>query len=99
LTSTPNKPDSLFHKIERNEIFKDFFKKIFLHYTLGLGKIYDSAFIEREKNKAYFQREYLAYAGRPGNLFSQDSNYNKNNMTRLKLLLVNHGPELKHRWN
>jgi hypothetical protein len=74
LTSTPNKPDSLFHKIERNEIFKDFFKKIFLHYTLGLGKIYDSAFIEREKNEAYFQREYcLAYAGIPSNWYSQQS--------------------------
>jgi hypothetical protein len=72
LTSTPNKPDSLFHKIERNEIFNGFFKKLFLDYTLGLGKIYDSDFIEREKNEPYFQREYcLAYAGLPGNLFSQ----------------------------
>ena len=72
LTSTPNKPDSLFHKIERNEIFKGFFKKIFLDYTYGLGKIYDSDFIEREKNEAYFEREYnLAYAGHPGNLYSQ----------------------------
>jgi len=72
LTSTPNKPDSLFHKIERNEIFKGFFKKIFLDYTYGLGKIYDTAFIEREKGEAYFEREYnLAYAGRPGNLYSQ----------------------------
>jgi hypothetical protein len=50
LTSTPNKPDSLFHKIERKEIFKGFFKKLFLDYTYGLDKIYDSAFIEREKN-------------------------------------------------
>jgi hypothetical protein len=74
LTSTPNKPDSLFHKIERNEIFKDFFKKIFLDYSVGLGKIYDSEFIEREKNEPYFQREYcLAYAGHPGNLYSQNS--------------------------
>ena len=72
LTDTPNKPDSLFHKIERNEIFKGFFKKIFLDYSVGLGKIYDSEFIEREKNEPYFQRETrLAYAGRPGNLYSQ----------------------------
>jgi hypothetical protein len=74
LTSTPNRPDSLFHKIERNEIFKGFFKKIFLDYTYGLNKIYDSDFIEREKNEAYFQREYcLAYAGMPSNWYSQRS--------------------------
>jgi hypothetical protein len=74
LTSTPNKPDSLFHKIERNEIFKGFFKKLFLDYTYGLGKIYDSDFIKREMNEAYFQREYcLAYAGMPSNWYSQQS--------------------------
>ena len=74
LTSTPNKPDSLFHQIERNEIFKGFFKKLFLDYSYGLNKIYDSAFIEREKNEPYFQREYcLAYAGKPSNLFSAKS--------------------------
>jgi len=74
LTSTPNKPDSLFHKIERNEIFKDFFNKLFLDYTYGLNKIYDSAFIEREKNEVYFEREYnLAYADMPSNWYSQQS--------------------------
>ena len=70
LTSTPNKPESLFYKIEKDEIFKGFFKKIFLHYSVGLGKIYDADFIEREKNEPYFQREYnLQYSGRVGNLY------------------------------
>jgi hypothetical protein len=71
LVSTPYKPLGLFDRIEKNEIFKGFFKKIFLHYTLGLDKIYDSDFIEREKNEAYFEREYcLKYQGRVGNIFS-----------------------------
>ena len=32
LASTPNRPDYLFARIEKNEIFKDFFHKIFLDY-------------------------------------------------------------------
>ena len=56
----PIEPDYLFARIEKNEIFKDFFHKIFLDYTHGLGKIFDTDFIqrERERNETYFEREY-----------------------------------------
>jgi hypothetical protein len=72
LASTPNRPDYLFVLIEKNEIFKDFFHKIFLEYTHGLGKIFDTDFIqrERERNETYFEREYnLKYLGKIGNVF------------------------------
>ncbi|MDR4512607.1 MAG: hypothetical protein MRJ93_12985 [Nitrososphaeraceae archaeon] len=72
LASTPNRPDYLFARIEKNEIFKDFFHKLFLDYTHGLGKIFDTDFIqrERERNETYFEREYnLKYLGKIGNVF------------------------------
>ena len=71
LTSTPNKPGGMYEQIENNEIFKGFFTKLFLDYKLGLGTIYDTTFIEREKKEAYFEREYnLKYLGKIGNVFS-----------------------------
>ncbi len=93
VASTPNKPLGLFDRIERNEIFKDFFHKIFLHYTVGLNKIYDSAFIEREKNEAYFEREYcLKYQGRIGNIFSlQDIDTAVQLGVQYSELPINHG--------
>lgn len=75
MASTPNRPDGLYHAIEHDEQFKEFFKKIFLPYTLGLGTIYDMKFIQRERRlrSAEFDREYgLKYLGRIGNVFTQD---------------------------
>lgn len=72
MVSTPNRPDGLFHAIEQGIMFKDFFHRIRLGYEVGLNKIYDTAFIEREKNKPEFEREYnLKYLGKVGNVFSQ----------------------------
>lgn len=73
LASTPNRPDYLFASIEKNEIFKDFFHKIFLDYTHGLVKIFETDFIQRERNQTYFEREQnLKYLGRTGNVFTLD---------------------------
>jgi len=75
MASTPNRPDGLYAAIESGESFKEFFHKIFLPYTLGLGKIYDQGFIDRERRlrSAEFDREYgLKYLGRIGNVFTMD---------------------------
>ena len=74
LASTPNRPDYLFARIEKNEIFKDFFHKISLDSTHGLVKIFETDFIqrERERNQTYFERKQnLKYFGITGNVFSQ----------------------------
>ena len=75
MASTPNRPDGLYAQIEAGETFKDFFKLVLLPYTLGLGKIFDQAFIDRERKQrsAEFDREYgLMYLGRIGNVFTAD---------------------------
>ena len=73
MVSTPNRPDGLFYKIEHeNKFGKGYFNRILLDYRRGLGKIYDSDFIEKEKDQPYFGREYdLQYLGTIGNVFPQ----------------------------
>ena len=56
MVSTPNRPDGLFQSIEKDNNSK--YHKIFLHYTVGLGKIYDPLEIEKKKLEAEFPREY-----------------------------------------
>ena len=70
MVSTPNRPDGLFHSIEKDPNSK--YHKIILDYTVGLGKIYDPLEIEKKKNEPEFPREYQGfYMGRVGNVFSQ----------------------------
>ncbi|HET7643157.1 MAG TPA: hypothetical protein VFK40_06590 [Nitrososphaeraceae archaeon] len=59
LTSTPNQPEYLFNKIERDEIFKGFFNKLFLDYSYGLNKIYDSDLL-KEKRMSLTSKENIA---------------------------------------
>ncbi len=70
MCSTPNRPDGLFQSIEKDPNSK--YLKIFLHYTVGLGKIYDPLEIEKKKmQEPEFPREYMGqYLGRIGNVFS-----------------------------
>lgn len=68
MVSTPNAPGGLFEKIEKDNNSK--YKKIFLDYTYGLGKIYDPEYIEKKKLEPEFEREYnLKYLGHVGNVF------------------------------
>jgi hypothetical protein len=69
MVSTPNRPEGLFQSIEKDPNSK--YHKIFLHYTVGLGKIYDPLEIEKKKQEAEFPREYEGlYLGKIGNIFS-----------------------------
>jgi len=70
LTSTPNKPESLFYTIEREKEEECIYKRIKLDYSYGLGKIYTQEEIDKQMQSPSFKREYcLQYLGTIGNIF------------------------------
>jgi len=70
--STPNLEEDNFGSIEFEE--KPLYKRLFLHYSLGLGKIYDEGEVERARATPSFKREYeLEYLGAFGNTFKPES--------------------------
>jgi hypothetical protein len=74
MVSTPNQPGGLFETIEREHSDKCLYKRIFLDYTYGLGKIYSYKDIEVAKTSPSFSREFnLMYGGHIGNVFSENS--------------------------
>src|SRR5919106_1420678 len=70
MVSTPNAPDGLFERIEKESEDTCLYKRLFLDYTYGIGKIYTADEIERAKQSPSFEREYnLKYLARIGNVF------------------------------
>jgi hypothetical protein len=70
MVSTPNAPDGLFERIEKESEDTCLYKRIFLDYTYGIGKIYTADEIEKAKQSPSFEREYnLKYLGKIGNVF------------------------------
>jgi hypothetical protein len=70
MVSTPNAPDGLFERIEKEAEDTCLYNRIFLDYTYGIGKIYTAEEIEKAKQSPSFEREYnLKYLGRIGNVF------------------------------
>ena len=70
MVSTPNAPDGLFERIEKEAKETCIYKRLFLDYTYGIGKIYTAEEIEKAKASPSFKREYnLKYLGRIGNVF------------------------------
>jgi hypothetical protein len=68
--STPNAPEGLFERIEKEAEDTCLYKRIFLDYTYGIGKIYTAKEIEKAKHSPSFEREYnLKYLGKIGNVF------------------------------
>jgi hypothetical protein len=88
MVSTPNAPGGLFEKIEKESFDTCIYKKLFLDYTYGLGKIYSKEEIDKARASPSFEREYcLKYQGLIGNVFSLSSielcqkiEYNPNNI-------------------
>ena len=71
MVSTPNAPDLLFESIEKEPEENCIYRKLFLDYKYGLGKIYTQREIEKAKRSPSFEREYnLKYLGVIGNVFS-----------------------------
>jgi hypothetical protein len=72
LASTPNKPDSLFDKIEKEKESTCIYHRVRLDYTYGLGKIYSKEEIDKARQSPSFPREYdLQYLGIIGNTFHE----------------------------
>src|SRR5919202_144836 len=70
MVSTPNAPDGLFERIEKEPDDACLYKGLFLDYTYGINKIYTAEEIERAKQSPSFEREYnLKYLGKIGNVF------------------------------
>jgi hypothetical protein len=70
MVSTPNAPEGLFERIEKEAEDTCLYKRIFLDYTYGIGKIYTAEEIEKAKASPSFEREYnLKYLGKIGNVF------------------------------
>jgi hypothetical protein len=70
MVSTPNAPDGLFERIEKESEDTCLYKQIFLDYTYGIGKIYTAEEIEKAKQSPSFECEYnLKYLGKIGNVF------------------------------
>lgn len=71
MVSTPNLPEELFETIEKEE--PSLYKKIFLHYSVGMGKIYSEREIKTAMKSRSFPREYeLQYLGTEGNVFAPE---------------------------
>ena len=58
MVSTPNNPDGLFEKIEKEPEETCLYKRIKLDYTYGLDKIFSVEEIEKAKQSPSFEREY-----------------------------------------
>jgi hypothetical protein len=70
MVSTPNAPEGLFERIEKEAEDTCLYKRIFLDYTYGIGKLYTAEEIEKAKQSPSFDREYnLKYLGKIGNVF------------------------------
>ena len=70
MVSTPNAPDGLFEKIEREPEDGCLYKRLFLDYTYGIAKIYTTEEIALAQKSPSFEREYnLKYLGKVGNVF------------------------------
>jgi hypothetical protein len=70
MVSTPNAPDGLFERIEKEPEEICIYKRLFLDYTYGIGRIYSEEEIEKAKQSPSFEREYnLKYLGIVGNVF------------------------------
>lgn len=71
LCSTPNNPGGMFDRIESDAQSR--YHKVFLPYTIGVGKIYEKDEIEEAKHFPSFEREYdLRYGYGTGNVFLHD---------------------------
>lgn len=70
MVSTPNAPEGLFERIEKEPEATCLYHRLFLDYTYGLGRIYTEEEIQAARASPSFEREYnLKYLGLIGNVF------------------------------
>jgi len=70
MVSTPNLPGGLFEQMERNTDEDFIYHRVWMPYTVGVGKIYTQEEIDEAKRSPSFPREYdLKYGYGSGNVF------------------------------
>jgi hypothetical protein len=70
MVSTPNAPNGLFEKIEKEPEETCIYNRLKMDYSYGLNKIYTNEEIDKAKKSPSFGREYdLQYLGLIGNTF------------------------------
>ena len=70
MISTPNAPEGLFERIEREAEDSCLYKRLYLDYSYGLDRIYTTEEIEQAKASPSFERRvHLKYLGLIGNVF------------------------------
>jgi len=70
MASTPNRPGSLFDRIEREPEEECIYHRVKLDYTYGLNKIYSKEEIDKANQSPSFKREYdLQFLGLIGHTF------------------------------
>jgi hypothetical protein len=70
MVSTPNAPEGLFGRIEKEPESTCLYHRLFLDYTYGSDRIYTAEEIQAAKQSPSFEREYnLKYLGLIGNVF------------------------------
>ena len=69
--STPNKINDAMDRLLKEDISKSIWKRVYLDYTYGLGKIFTQEEIDKVKGNRSFEREFcLKVGGTEGNVFS-----------------------------
>ncbi len=70
VVSTPNAPDGLFERIEKEPEETCPYKRLLLDYSFGLDRIYTREEVDKARASPSFEREYnLKYLGLIGNVF------------------------------
>lgn len=72
VVSTPNKPDDLMDRIMKEPFETSIWKKMYLDYTYGVGKIYTKEEIDKFKHTSSFPREFCLKF-KKGNVLSSAS--------------------------
>jgi hypothetical protein len=73
LVTTPDVPDSLADQLRKENELTCRYKRLYMNYEVGLGKIYTPFEIEEAKLTGDFEREYnLSFVSGKGNIYSKD---------------------------
>jgi len=74
IVSTPDEPEGFMWKIDQQKEEECLYKRMWLHYTRGVGKVYSEEDIELAQASHTFGKEYcLEYGGEIGDLFNIDA--------------------------
>ena len=59
MVSTPNAPEGLFERIEKEHESTCLYRRLFLNYTVGLGRIYSEVEIAARNNPRHLRENTI----------------------------------------